>query len=87
VPAEVLGPSLALVALAGCLVVAVYGLTVATPGRQVFYLLPAGLVGALVGQIVGTLLTLPGPTIGSLHVLESLLGAWLLVSSVRRMVV
>jgi uncharacterized membrane protein YeaQ/YmgE (transglycosylase-associated protein family) len=82
-----LTPTVVLTGLAGLFAVAAYGLVFAPPYGKVGYLLLGGVVGALAGQLVGERLPAVGPSLGGLHVLESLLGAWLLVWIVRRLVV
>jgi uncharacterized membrane protein YeaQ/YmgE (transglycosylase-associated protein family) len=78
-----LDPALVLAALAGALAVAVYGLALVPPARDLVYLLPAGLTGAILGQVAAARLSPLGPAVGGLHLVESLAGAWLLVFLIR----
>ncbi len=80
-----LDPTIVLAALAGALAVAVYGLAFVPPVGDLAYLLPTALVGAIGGQLAATRLSPLGPTIGELHLPESLVSAWLLVFLVRRL--
>ncbi len=80
-------PAIVLAGLFGALAVAFCGIVVAPPTRHLVYLLPAGLGGAIAGQLLSARLDLPGPSVGGLYLLEALLGAWLLVLFVRRLVV
>ena len=80
-----LDPALVLAALAGALAVAVYGLAFVPPAGDLVYLLPSALIGAIGGQLAAARLSPLGPTIGGLHLPESLVGAWLLVFVVRRL--
>ncbi len=80
-----LDPALVLAALAGGIAVAVYGLAFVPPARDLAYLLPSALVGAVGAQLAAARLSPLAPTVGGLHLPESLVGAWLLVFFVRRL--
>jgi hypothetical protein len=80
-----LDPALVLAALTGALAVAVYGLAFVPPAGDLAYLLPSALLGAIGAQIVAASLSPLAPTVGGLHLPETLAGAWLLVLIVRRL--
>jgi uncharacterized membrane protein YeaQ/YmgE (transglycosylase-associated protein family) len=82
-----LTPSLAMTAVVGLIAVAVYGLLFVPPLGRLGHLLIGGQIGAVVGQAAAEVSPIASPALGGLHVLESFLGAWLLVWIVRRLVV
>ncbi len=78
-------PVLVLEALTAGFSVVLFGLVVGRPLGRLVYMLPAGLVGVLLGQLVGDQMRTPGLLVGDLHVLEATLGAWLLLAIARRL--
>ncbi len=63
----------------------VFGLLFGRPLARLAYLVPAGLAGVLLGQLIGDLMRSPGLVVGDLHLLEATLGAWTLLLIARRL--
>ncbi len=80
-----LDPALVLAALVGGRAVAIYGLAFVPPAGDLAYLLPSALLGAVAAQLAAARLSPMPPTLGGLHLPESLVGAWLVVLVVRRL--
>ena len=78
-------PVLALEGLVAAFSGVLFGLIAGRPLGRLAYLLPAALVGAVLGQTVGEQMRAPGLVVGDLHLLEATLGAWMLLFVARRL--
>jgi len=78
-------PVLVLEALVAGFSAVLFGLIFGRPLQRLVYLLPTGLAGAFLGQLIGDQMRSPGLLVGDLHLLEAALGAWILLLIARRL--
>lgn len=75
-----ISPSWLLASLLAALNVFVFRLFAGRDGHSALYFFPWGVTGFALGNLIAALAGSPVPTLGDVHVVEAILGAWLILT-------